>query len=106
MEQYLDKKTLTTIESPFRFDLRLIEHRHLTLLKAPTFPLEKKSGYTINDIAAAWGVTPNYLRHHRKQLLPTPDGKISGSLVWNTLPKRQENPNQSMKVPAKAVIEF
>ncbi len=106
MVQYLDKNTMQTVESPVRFDLRMVEYRHLTLLTAPTFPLEKKSGFTMRDIAASWGVSAEYLQHNRKRLLPSPDGKISGSLVWGKVPERKVNPPQTTKVPEKLVVKI
>lgn len=90
MFRYIDKNTLTLIESPVRFDLRLKEHKHLRLYvetgpQQP--PQQKKMGYTIDDIACAWGCSYQTLQKNRIKYLPKPDGKFGLNLVWNKLPK-------------------
>lgn len=90
MFRYIDKNTLTLIESPVRFDLRLKEYKHLRLHieTGPQQPPQlKKCGYDMSDIACAWGCAVSTVVRNRTKYLPKPDGKFGLSLVWNKLPK-------------------
>lgn len=101
MFKYVDKNTLTVVDSPVRFDLRMKEYRHLKIYipEGPWQPKEATKGfkmrYTMHDIATAWGVCYKTVSRNRQKYLPFPDGRWNGCLVWRKIP---ENPYRKPQI--------
>lgn len=88
MFKYVNKKDMTIVESPVRFDLRMKEFRHLKLYipDGESHPKDIKKGYTMMDIAKEWGVAFDTIARNRQKLLPFPDGRVDRYLVWKKIP--------------------